>query len=271
MEIIPLKLNRMVEIGENLFNVTTQLVDSSAVRVQNGDVFVLTSKIVSYEQSRVVNLADVTASEATRVEAEHYAISTELMELIHREADVIYGGIKHALLTLKDSMLTVNAGIDCKNSPLGYVTLWPTNLRLWTQEFRRELEQYFSAKVGVIVADSSCVPLRVGTVGVSLAASGFKPLRDYRGSEDLYGRRILITQYAVAQSLADAAHIVMGEGSEHIPIVLIRGADIEMSDETFDGADMSMPFKECFFSGALIDYLMRKRDFTARFEEKLGR
>ena len=271
MEVIPLRLNRVVEVGNNVFNIVTRLVDSHDVRVQNGDVFVVASKIVSYEQSRLVKLADVAPSEAARVEAGQYAISAELMELVRREADVIFGGVEHALLTLKDDMLTVNAGIDYKNSPLGCVTLWPVNLRLWIEAFRRGLEEYFSAKVGVLVTDSSCIPLRIGTVGVGLAASGFKPLRDYRGREDLYGRRIMITQFAIAQSLADAAHSVMGEGAEHVPVVLVRGGAVEMSDETFVGADMAMPFEECFFAGALIDYFNRKRFSLVKCEKKLGR
>jgi coenzyme F420-0:L-glutamate ligase/coenzyme F420-1:gamma-L-glutamate ligase len=255
LEIVPLKLNFVVEVGNDVFSIATKAVRDCGVCVQSGDVFVVTSKLVSYEQSRVKRLAEVAPSIAARAQADQYAISPEVMELIRKEADLIYGGVEHALLTLKDNMLTVNAGIDAKNSPVGYVTLWPANLRSWIEEFRRKLEKWFSAKVGVLVTDSSCVPLRLGTVGVALAASGFRPMRDYRGGEDLYGRRIMITQHALAQSLADAAHLVMGEGSEHVPIALVRRAPLEMNDETYFGADMSIPFDECFFAGALINHL----------------
>jgi coenzyme F420-0:L-glutamate ligase len=270
LEVIPLKLSRVAQVGDSVFDLATETVADNGVRVCDGDVFVVTSKVVSYEQSRVVKLADVTPSDAARVQAGQYAVSAELMELILQEADVIYGGVEHAVLTLKDDMLTVNAGIDNKNSPLGYVTLWPENLRLWVKGFRLRLEQFYSAKVGALVTDSSCVPLRVGTVGVALAVSGFKPVRDYRGSEDLYGRKIMITQCAVAQSLADAAHLVMGEGAEQSPVAVVRGAPVEMSDETFVGGDMAMPFGKCFFAGALLDYFNRNRNLQAECERKLA-
>lgn len=262
MEVIPLKLNRLAQVGDSVLDLTTQTVADNDIRVRDDDVFVVTSKIVSYEQSRVVKLADVIPSEAARVQARQYAVSAELMELIRHEADVVYGGVEHAVLTLKDNMLTVNAGIDNKNSPVGCVTLWPENLGLWVKGFRLEIERFYSAKVGALVTDSSCMPLRVGTVGVALATSGFKPVRDYRGSEDLYGRKIMITQHAVAQSLAAAAHLVMGEGSEQSPVAVVRGAPVEMNDETYVGADISMPFKECFFAGALLDYFSRNKNLS---------
>jgi coenzyme F420-0:L-glutamate ligase/coenzyme F420-1:gamma-L-glutamate ligase len=257
MDVIPLKLDCVAEIGSSVFDLIKNVVSRNGISVRDGDVFVVASKIVSYEQSRIVKLSDITASNAARVQAKKYAVSAELMELICREADVIYGGVEHAILTLKDGMLTVNAGIDNKNSPLGHVTLWPERLRSWVDQFRLKLVHYYSRKVGTLVTDSSCMPMRIGTVGVALAASGFKPTFDYRGSGDLYDKEIIITQHALAQSIATAAHLVMGEGSERTPIALVRGAPVEMNEETYTGLDMLIPFEKCFFAGALLDYLMK--------------
>jgi coenzyme F420-0:L-glutamate ligase/coenzyme F420-1:gamma-L-glutamate ligase len=259
MEIIPLKLNCVAKVGSDVLNLTTEAVSDSGVCVQRGDIFVVTSKIVSYEQGRVARLSDVTPSYVALAQAKQYAVSAELMELIRREADVIYGGVEHAVLTLKDNMLTVNAGIDNKNSPIGYVTLWPENLNLWVDQYRLGLIQCYRQKVGVLVTDSSCMPMRIGTVGVALAASGFKPTLDYRGFGDLYDRKIMITQHAIAHSIATAAHLVMGEGAERTPVSLVRGAPVEMNDETYVGSDMLMPFEKCFFTGALLDYFRRKQ------------
>ena len=198
MEIIPLRLNCVAEVGSSVLDLTTQIVSDSGVCVREGDVFVVTSKLVSYEQFRVTKLSDVDPSDEARVEAKRYAVSAELMELIHQEADMIYGGVEHAVLTLKDDTLAVNAGIDNKNSPPGYVTLWPRNLKMWANRYRVGLMGCYSQRIGVIVTDSSCMPMRLGTVGVALAASGFKPIMDYRGFVDLYGRKVKVTQHAVA-------------------------------------------------------------------------
>lgn len=260
MEVIPLKLNCVAKVGSRVLDLTKQAVSKRGICVQSGDVFVVTSKIVSYEQSRVAKLSDVTLSDIACVQAKQYAVSAELMELIRQEADVIYGGVEHAVLTLKDDMLTVNAGIDNKNSPLGYVTLWPEHLRVWADQYRLALVQCYSQRVGVLVTDSSCMPMRIGTVGVAMAASGFNPTQDYRGFVDLYDRKIMITQHAVAHSIATAAHLVMGEGLERTPLALVRGAPVEMNDKTYVGSDMMMPFEQCFFTGALLDYFKKSQD-----------
>ncbi len=268
MEVIPLRLNCVAKVGSSVLDLTTQAVSNNSIGVRSGDVFVVASKVVSYEQSRVVKLSDVTPSDVARVQAKQYAISAELMELIRQEADVIYGGVEHAVLTLKDDMLTVNAGIDNKNSPIGYVTLWPEHLRLWTDQFRLRLMQCYSQKVGALVTDSSCMPLRIGTVGVALAASGFKPTLDYRGFGDLYDRKIMITQHAIAHSIATAAHLVMGEGAEQTPVALVRDAPVEMNDETYVGSDLLMPFEKCFFTGALLDYFRKMQGSRDKCECK---
>jgi coenzyme F420-0:L-glutamate ligase/coenzyme F420-1:gamma-L-glutamate ligase len=259
MEVIPLSLKFRAEVGSNVFDLTKQIVSNTGICIQDKDVFVVTSKIVSYEQSRVVKLSEVIPSDDAIAQAKKYAISGELMELIRQEADVIYGGVEHAVLTLKDDMITVNAGIDNKNSPIGYVTLWPANLKTWVDRYRLELMKFYGRTVGVVVTDSSCMPIRVGTVGVALAASGFDPIRDYRGSEDLYDRRIMVTQHSVAHSIATAAHLAMGEGREGTPIALVRDAPVEMNDKTFVGFDMRMPFEKCFFTGALLDYFRKNQ------------
>jgi len=97
-------------------------------------------------------------------------------------------------------------------------------------------------------------------VGIALAVSGFNPTMDYRGQRDLYDRKVLITQHAVAHSIATAAHLVMGEVAERTPIVLVRGVSVEMNEETYVGSDMLMPFEKCFFTGALFDYFRKNQE-----------
>jgi len=168
MQVSPLKLNHAIQVGDGVFDITIQAVANNGIRVCSGDVFVVTSKIVSYEQSRMVRLSDVTPSDVASAYAKQYGISAELMELILQEADVIYGGVD--------------------------VALWPKNLRSWINQFRLKLTQHYSQEAGALVTDSSCMPMRIGTVGVALAASGFKPAIDYRDLSDLYDRTIIITQ-----------------------------------------------------------------------------
>src|SRR2546428_14059272 len=81
-------------------------------------------------------------------------------------------------------------------------------------------------RVGVVIVDSRVTPLRLGTIGLAIACSGFPPVRDSRGTKDLYGRKAQITLQALADGIAGAAHLLMGETKETIPFVLVRGAPV---------------------------------------------
>ncbi len=97
------------------------------------------------------------------------------------------------------------------------------------------------------------IPLRIGTTGLTLAVAGFKPIRECRGRNDLYGRRITITRHAVADDLASAAHLLMGEAAEKTPVVLIKDAPLDFDDEAHDSKEMMMPFKQCIFMNTYKD------------------
>ena len=182
--------------------------------------------------------------------AQQFSLRPEFAELILHEADKIYGGVKKAILTLKNGVLTANAGIDNKNAPLDYVTLWPNNPKKWAKQIREEIKRRTSKKVAVLIIDSGLVPLRMGTSGLALAVAGFKPVRDCRGKKDIYGKPLVITRLAVADDLASAAHLLMGEVAEKTPVVLIKDAPVDFDDCVYGSADMMMPFKECIFMNA---------------------
>jgi F420-0:gamma-glutamyl ligase len=101
----------------------------------------------------------------------------------------------------------------------------------------------------VIIVDSSLIPLRIGTVGLALAVSGFNPIRDHRGEVDVFEKTIKITRHAVADDLASAAHLLMGEAAERTPIVVIRDAPVEFGDGVYASREMMMPPAECIFMG----------------------
>jgi len=89
-------------------------------------------------------------------------------------------------------------------------------------------------------------PLRLGTTGLAIACSGFKPVRDSRGIKDLYGRRVEITLQSLADGIAGAAQLLMGEIRESIPFVLIRGAPVQLGGRN-TSASMTLPAKDCLY------------------------
>lgn len=190
------------------------LLDDSLSDIQEGSIVVVTSKVVSICEGSVV------AFDATDKDT-----------LIAQEADLYLpaGIAPHGYhYSIIHNTLVSSAGIDESNGG-GYFVLWPRNPQQAANDIRQYLAKRFSLKnVGVIITDSVSQPLRRGTIGVAIAHSGFKALRNYVGKPDLFGRPFGVTQSNVAGGLAAAAVVAMGEGTERTPLVVI--SDIPFVD-----------------------------------------
>ena len=240
-----------IKEGDNLVNVVLDSLRTRRLQLEDNDVLAFTSKIVSYAEGRLTKLSDIKPSEKARKLARKYGLTPEFAQLVLAEADRIYGGVAKAVLVLKNGMLVANAGIDNKNSPEGQVVLWPVNPAKSAEELRQEIRRRTGKQVGVLIVDSGLVPLRIGTVGLALATAGFQPIKDNRGEKDLFGRPIFITRQAVADDLASAAHLLMGEATQKTPAILIKDAPVNFDGGVYGPADMMMPFKECIFMNTL--------------------
>jgi len=241
---------RLLKSGDDLADIILESLKKQNLQLEDDDVLAVTSKIVAYAQNRLIKLSDAKPSAKAKELAQRFSLTPEFAELVLRESDKIYGGVEKAVLTLKNGILTANAGIDNKNAPIGHVALWPTDVKQWAGSFRNEIKRRTGKKVAILVVDSRLAPLRRGTTGLALSVAGFKPVWDERGEKDIYGKPLVITQHAVADDLASAVHALMGEAAERTPIVLIREAQVEFDDNAYDSADMMIPFKECIFMSA---------------------
>jgi coenzyme F420-0:L-glutamate ligase/coenzyme F420-1:gamma-L-glutamate ligase len=238
---------RIVKVGDNLVELILESLKAQNLHLENNDVLAITSKIVSYSEGRITQLGEVKPSDDARRLAEKYSLAPEFAELILRETERIYGGVDKAVLTFKNGLMTPNAGIDSKNTSNDYAVLWPSNPEKSAKEIRESIKQETGKSVAVMIVDSGLVPLRKGTNGLALAVAGFKPIRDSIGKKDLFGKRITITRQAVADDLASAAHLLMGEAAERTPVVLINEAPLDFDDEVHGAAEMMMPFDQCIF------------------------
>jgi coenzyme F420-0:L-glutamate ligase len=241
---------RIIKTGDDMVEVILQSLREQNLNLENNDILAVTSKIIAYAEDRLVKLSDVKPSDKAKKLAQQFSLQPEFAELILREADKIYGGVEKAVLTLKNGILIANAGIDNKNAPIGFAVLWPKNAEKWAMRIREEIKRKTGRKVAVLIVDSGLIPLRIGTVGLALAVAGFKPIKDCREEKDIYGKPLVITRHAIADSLASAAHLLMGEAAEKTPIVLIKDASVDFDDGVYGPADMMMPFKECIFMNA---------------------
>jgi coenzyme F420-0:L-glutamate ligase len=249
MKLYALK-TKTIKKGDNLVEVILKTLKQQKLQLDDHDILALTSKIVSYSEGRLVKLENVKSTLKAERFAEEYSLQAELAELILQEAEKIFGGVKKAVLTLKNGVLTPNAGIDNKNAPIGFVILWPTNIIKWVKSLRDEIIRKTKKQIGLLIIDSTLAPLRLGTRGLALATAGFKPIKDCRGKKDIFGKPLVLTLHSIADDLASAAHLLMGEVSL-TPIVLIKEAPVISDNKTYSSYDMMIPFKECIFTRVL--------------------
>jgi len=135
----------------------------------------------------------------------------EFAQVVLNEADAVYGGVPGVLLTLKNGNAVANSGVT-KRMPLGdSVIPWPADPHRSAEIIRRALSRKFRKRIGVVIVDSRVTPLRLGTTGSRLACSGFKPVRDSRGTKDLYGRRVQITLQSLADESLEPRTLLMGK------------------------------------------------------------
>lgn len=213
------------------------------------DVLCIASKVVSIAEGRIVVLGERSLSRRARFYARKFTMSPHLVQVVLDEADAVLGGVRGFLLTLKGNILTANAGVDVKNSPTGTTTLWPVQPDKSAAIIRGYFEQKSNARIGVVVVDSRVTPLRLGTTGLAIGLSGFRPIKDERGKPDLYGRPIKVTQTNLADDLAASAHLLMGERNERIGLVVIRNASISTNNDT--SSLTKLVSRECLFGSSL--------------------
>jgi len=224
----------VVQPGDELSELLVSGIVASGMTPRECDVLIVASKLLSRAEGRFMNLAAVTVSrEAEEVAAEVHK-DPRLVELILRESVHISRRCPGALIVRhRLGHISANAGIDASNvgqrHPEGeWVLLLPKTPDRAAAQIRRRLRERFGVDVGVIIADSLGRPFRLGTVGHAIGVSGVPALWDQRGQEDLFQRSLEHTETALADQLAAAADLVLGQGSEGRGAVLVRGVRFPM-------------------------------------------
>jgi coenzyme F420-0:L-glutamate ligase/coenzyme F420-1:gamma-L-glutamate ligase len=208
--------------------------------LSGSDVLVLAQKIVSKSEGRQIRLADIVPGEAASRLARDARCAPELAQLILDESSEVLRRVPRAVIVRhRTGHVLANAGIDSSNvegGTAGQVLLWPEDPDASSRAIRREIKALSGAAPAVVIADSMSRAWRIGTLGTAIGCAGLAILQDRRGETDLFGRRLQVTIVAVADAIAAAAVLVMGEGDEGVPAAIIRGAGRWVSAEDGPGA-----------------------------------
>lgn len=210
MIIRPIKTHIFQE-GDDLFAFITRYVK----KIPENSVIVIASKIASLAEQRTVPLGS----------------NKEKEELIRKESGLALP-TKHVWFTIKDDMVMASAGIDESNAKDKWILVPKDSFKVARILRKRLQEKYGVKNLGVLITDSCPLPLRRGVVGLALGYAGFRGIRDYRGESDIFGRKFEFSSVDVADSLATAAGLVMGEGNEQQPLAIIRRAPVEFCERT---------------------------------------
>ncbi|MHA1935235.1 MAG: coenzyme F420-0:L-glutamate ligase [Candidatus Thorarchaeota archaeon] len=246
MQVFPIK-TRTITPEDTFLEVIIESMETLGLEFRDGDILGIAETPLGTTEGQTVKLSDVRASKEAKDLARKFDMLPEVAELVLREADEILGGIPHVLLTLKNNTLMANAGVDKSNVPSGFASILPKNPRESANQIRLAVKNDFGKMIGVMIIDSRTQPLRLGNIGIALGVSGFKPVADDRGRRDLFENELRITRRAIADNLASACTLIMGESDESIPATLVRDAPVEFVEDSFDSAEMWISPDECMY------------------------
>lgn len=219
----------LIRPGDDLAAIILDALAAAGIALREGDVLALASKIVSKAEGRQVSLADVSPSPEALEVAGRCEKDPRLVQLILNESTMV-SRLRPGLLIVRHRLgfVCANAGIDRSNVAAESegqecVLLLPADPDGTAARLRERLQAATGARLALVLVDSHGRPHRMGTVGVAIGAAGLPALEDWRGREDLFGRPLQHTEVGLADQIASAASLLLGQAGEGTPLVLLRG------------------------------------------------
>jgi coenzyme F420-0:L-glutamate ligase/coenzyme F420-1:gamma-L-glutamate ligase len=223
----------LVQPGDNVAGLIVNGLASSGLSLRRGDVLIIAQKIVSKAEDRLADLREVTPSARAEKLAAEVDKDSRLVELILRESTEVVRHRKGVLVVAhRSGIVLANAGIDASNvaGDEHRVLLLPEDCNRSCREIRAQLAVRTGVEAGVLIIDSLGRAWRNGTVGIALGTAGLPALLDLRGTPDLFGRELRSTEVGIADEIAAAASMLMGQAGEGTPVVLLRGLNLPEAD-----------------------------------------
>jgi coenzyme F420-0:L-glutamate ligase/coenzyme F420-1:gamma-L-glutamate ligase len=226
---------RHVEPGDDLAAFIRRALASAELELEHNDILVIAQKIVSKSEGRYVRLGDVQPSPAARELAEQIGKDARFVEVVLSESDEVVKCRPNVVIAAhRLGFVMANAGIDQSNiehrDGEERVLLLPKDPDATARKLKSSLEGTSGFNLGVIINDSFGRPWRNGVVGVALGAAGVPSLMSQIGVPDMFGRAMRVTEIAIADEIASAASLLMGQAGQGLPVILVRGLKLDGPD-----------------------------------------
>lgn len=248
LALFPLPGIPRIRAGMDLAAVLADSIDASGVGLHDGDVVAVAQKIVSKAEGRMIDLRGIEPSPEALALAYARDKDARLAELILRESRRIVRDTPAVIIVEhRSGIVLANAGIDRSNvaGDEHTVLLLPEDPDASASELKRRLDAQFGVAAGVMITDSVGRPWRNGTTGIAIGCAGIEAIDDMRGEPDMFGRVLQVAEVATGDCIAGAAALLMGEGADGIPAVIVRGVGAGASEQT--ARDILRPTEEDLF------------------------
>jgi coenzyme F420-0:L-glutamate ligase/coenzyme F420-1:gamma-L-glutamate ligase len=248
IKIIAVENLPMFAKGDNIGQLICEAAKKQGTPIEENDVIVVTHVAVAKAEGTVVNLDEVVPSPRAIEIAQKVGKDPAMVEVILRETkEIVRMGPNSLIVETKNGIVSANAGVDRSNVEGDRnVALLPVDPDSSARDIRKEIEKQTRCKVAVIVSDTHGRPLRMGEMNIAVGIAGFKPIRDRRGEKDLFGYVLNVKQTCIADELASAAELVIGQANEGIPAAIIRGYQYQIT-ENATAKDLTRPKEKDIF------------------------
>lgn len=217
----------LIQSGDDLPSIICE-----KIQLQDRDIVIIASTIVAKAEGEIFRLEDVEVREEAFEIANRDGKDARFVQAILSRSKEVLVEKPFMLVTTLTGHTCVNAGVDESNIEDGFLLYPPRNPDLSASRLGKRLEELSGKRLSVIVTDTNGRAFKIGQTGVAIGIHKIKPIKRWIGEKDLFGKVLEITEEAVADELAGAANLLMGEGAGGIPVVVIRGLDYYCEDET---------------------------------------
>ncbi|MFW9769626.1 MAG: coenzyme F420-0:L-glutamate ligase [Candidatus Thorarchaeota archaeon] len=230
IELIPIKRFPTVSVGDDIAQLTLSSIHENDVHLIEGDILVITHSIISVAEGSLYELASLEISEKARQISKKAGEDPKRVEAALRESVSIIKDKPILITKTKHRIITDFSGVDESNAPLDTILALPNDPDSSAHKIHEAISEQLGFNVPVIVTDTQGRPWRKGAVNLAIGVAGMSPFVVNKGKEDLYERELKGSLVCLADQIAAAAELVMGQANEGIPVVLVRGIEFKAGD-----------------------------------------
>ena len=225
LELLALNNFPLIKPGDNLASIILKSILKNKLIINDIDIIVIAQKVVSKAENRYVDLEKIKISDDAINLASKLNRNPGFIQAVINESNKILSTKKNVIIVEhKLGFINVNAGIDLSNVPSKKLALLlPEDPRKSAKDIQNYLSEKLNKKISIIITDSITRPYRSGVINIALASYNIQSLEDLKGQKDIYGKKLKGTEVAIADQIASAAGLLMGQGDEKQPIIVVKG------------------------------------------------